>query len=142
MQYLPDFYGQMRDSVNAGDVSDRLLVSWPLAAEEVAAACEGRAVRPDPPSAAPLLVVAADGGPVEAPTLPGAAIVATATPADIEAMRRERPDLARAWRLALRETLGGLMAGGASVVGLTPEGSYVVARGDVQPGPGPTGERG
>ena len=142
VEYLPDFYGQMRDSVNAGDVSDRLLVSWPLATEEVAAACEGTAVGPSPPSAAPLLEVAPDGGPLETRTVPAAATVATATPTDIEAMRRERPDLARAWRLALRETLGELMAGGARVVALTPEGSYVVARGDAQPGPGPTGEGG
>jgi predicted GNAT superfamily acetyltransferase len=142
VEYLPDFYGQMRDSVNAGDVSDRLLVSWPLATEEVAAACEGTAVGPSLPSAAPVLEVAPDGGPLETRTVAAAAIVATATPADIEAMRRERPDLARAWRLALRDTLGELMAEGARVVALTPEGSYVVARGDARPGPGPTGEGG
>jgi predicted GNAT superfamily acetyltransferase len=132
----------MRDSVNAGDVSDRLLVSWPLATEEVAAACEGTTVGPSLPSAAPLLEVAPDGGPLETRTVPAAATVATATPTDIEAMRRERPDLARAWRLALRGTLGELMAGGARVVGLTPEGSYVVARAEARPGPGPTGEGG
>jgi len=150
--YLPDFYGQMRDSVNAGDVSDRLLISWPLAAEEVAMACEGTAEGPSIPAAVPRLEVAPNGGPATTRATTRSEVVATATPADIEAMRRERPDVARAWRLALRETLGELMAGGARVVGLTPEGAYVVATGDAQadpglrpsprPRPGPVGEGG
>jgi predicted GNAT superfamily acetyltransferase len=28
IEYLPDFYGSMSDAVNAGDLSDRLLVRW------------------------------------------------------------------------------------------------------------------
>ncbi|WCE39460.1 hypothetical protein PGC08_15850 [Brevibacterium sp. BDJS002] len=30
VEYLEDFYGQMRDGVNAGQASDRMVVSWPL----------------------------------------------------------------------------------------------------------------
>jgi predicted GNAT superfamily acetyltransferase len=136
-EYLRDFYGEMRDSVNAGDASDRLLVAWPLADDEVATACEGTTVGPSLPPAAPVLEVGPDGGPAPVDAAPGARALAAATPVDIETMRRERPDLARAWRLALRDTLGDLMTEGAPVVGLTPEGSYVVVRGDVASDPGP-----
>jgi predicted GNAT superfamily acetyltransferase len=31
VEYLPDFYGSMADAVNAGDLSDRLLVRWDVA---------------------------------------------------------------------------------------------------------------
>jgi predicted GNAT superfamily acetyltransferase len=136
-EYLRDFYGEMRDSVNAGDASDRLLVAWPLADDDVATACEGTAVAPSLPPAVPVLQVGPDGGPAAVDAAPGARAVAASTPVDIETMRRERPDLARAWRVALRDTLGDLMAEGAPVVGLTPEGSYVVVRGDAASDPGP-----
>ncbi|WP_344926005.1 hypothetical protein, partial [Streptosporangium carneum] len=41
VEYLPSFYGAMDDVINAGDESDRLLVSWPLTAPHVLAAAAG-----------------------------------------------------------------------------------------------------
>jgi predicted GNAT superfamily acetyltransferase len=35
VEYLPNFYGNMADSINLGDDSDRLFVVWPLEAETV-----------------------------------------------------------------------------------------------------------
>ncbi len=32
MQYVPSFYGEMTDAINAGDESDRLLMAWDVAA--------------------------------------------------------------------------------------------------------------
>ncbi|WP_084957905.1 GNAT family N-acetyltransferase [Thermoactinospora rubra] len=95
-EYLEDFYGPMGDAVNAGDVSDRLLVAWRLAGEE-------------PPPAGPTVLVP--------------------TPEDVEALRARDPAEARRWRLALRETLGGLMAEGGKVIGFTKEGQYVAIKG-------------
>jgi predicted GNAT superfamily acetyltransferase len=41
-EYMPDFYGEMPDELNAGDPSDRLLLSWDLATPEVAATAAGQ----------------------------------------------------------------------------------------------------
>ncbi len=49
-------------------------------------------------------------------------------PPDIEALRRTDPGAAKAWRLAMREVLGGLLAEGARVTGFHERTSYVVTR--------------
>ena len=53
-------------------------------------------------------------------------VVLVATPHDIETLRREDPGAARAWRLAVREVLGGLM-GRAPGSRVSPtDGEYVL----------------
>jgi predicted GNAT superfamily acetyltransferase len=47
VEYLPDFYGPMADAINAGDESDRCLVSWPLTGERAVAASHGAGAEPD-----------------------------------------------------------------------------------------------
>ncbi|WP_244409928.1 GNAT family N-acetyltransferase [Streptomyces albofaciens] len=49
-------------------------------------------------------------------------------PDDIEVLRRTDPGAARAWRLAVRESLGGLLTEGARVVGLHERRRYVIQR--------------
>ncbi|MFI6322094.1 GNAT family N-acetyltransferase [Nonomuraea sp. NPDC050556] len=115
-EYLERFYGAMADAINEGDEPDRLLAVW-------------RLTEPPPPypSTTPVIGLAeVDGRPVHGST--DGRLVLVATPADIEALRREDPWTAKAWRAAMRETLGGLMAEGAHVVGFTGEGQYVVSR--------------
>ncbi|HKD99205.1 MAG TPA: GNAT family N-acetyltransferase [Micromonosporaceae bacterium] len=127
VDYLPDFYGAMEGGVNGGDESDRLLLSWPLTADEVRAACAGRPVVP--PVAAPrpgeplLLAVGTNGWPRlgGAGSLPWCQI-----PADIVALRAAQPDAARAWRTALRETLGAAIRDGARVLAFSREGGYLL----------------
>jgi predicted GNAT superfamily acetyltransferase len=97
--YLVDFYGQMTDSVNGRDPSDRLLVAWPTSG-------------PLPP---------VDAAP---PVPPGS--IAVPTPDDIVVLRRTDPSGASAWRLRLREELGGQLANGGAVVGFTRAGDYLV----------------
>jgi predicted GNAT superfamily acetyltransferase len=97
-EYLVDFYGQMHDSINGRDPSDRLLAAW---------ATEG----------------ASQPQPLAVP--PGAVVVPT--PDDIVVLRRTDPTEAAAWRLRLREELGGPLTRGANVVGFTRSGDYVVA---------------
>ncbi|MFI6816288.1 GNAT family N-acetyltransferase [Nonomuraea sp. NPDC050328] len=114
-EYLEDFYGELRDELNAGDRSDRLLAVWRLTEEAGA--------RPVPGGAG--VVLDEDGRAHEADT----PVVLVATPRDIEALRRREPERARAWRPAMRQALGGLMATGGKVVGFTDAGHYVVVRG-------------
>src|SRR5229473_6393446 len=41
-EYLVNFYGEMTDGINAGEESDRLLVSWRLDSRQVVEAAAGR----------------------------------------------------------------------------------------------------
>jgi predicted GNAT superfamily acetyltransferase len=50
-------------------------------------------------------------------------------PADIEALRSVRPEIAREWRYALREILEPVLSSGGRILGLDAQNDYVV-RGD------------
>jgi predicted GNAT superfamily acetyltransferase len=132
--YYENFYGVMEDAINAGDLSDRLLIRWDLASDRAERAAEGRAIVMDvsdlignPDAVA--LGVAPDGSPL-ASTAPSEVRIC-ATPEDIVALRATNPDLARDWRAALRAALGGAIADGLEVSGFSRDGCYVLAR---QPG--------
>jgi len=130
-EYLVDFYGPMADGVNAGDASDRLYLSWPLADDDVAAAAQRRSLAVD---LAPLraagavewLTVAPGGGPQLRAGGATGGIGLVQVPPDIEGLRTTDPGAARAWRSALREVLGGALADGWAVCGVGPEGFYVL----------------
>ena len=127
VEYLPNFYGEMRDGINGGDDSDRLLVHWPLGAPEVVAACAGEPVRPAVEDARALLTVSELGGPVSRPA--GGDNALLAVPEDIEALRANDPGLAKEWRVAVRDALTAILAEGGRVVGFARPGGYVVQRG-------------
>lgn len=137
--YLVDFYGDMSDAINVGQHTDRLEVCWELESPAVLEICSGRPVLPavvapgtrtvvdlDAVTGAPLVTRAADG-----PDAAGARLVRV--PQDIEAMRRSDPELARTWRLAVREHLGGLMTAGWQVVAVDRAGGYLLTPGRRQP---------
>ncbi|WMX48285.1 GNAT family N-acetyltransferase [Streptomyces roseicoloratus] len=118
-EYLQSFYGAMDDAINGGDESDRVLTAWDLTAPTGPYTFDlptdvTRGVRND------------DGRPVIGPT--DAATILIDLPDDIEALRRTDPGAARDWRLAIRHTLGGLLADGARVAGFHDRRSYVVHR--------------
>jgi len=131
VEYLPNFYGAMLDTINGDDDSDRLLVRWRLRDPEVVAACAGRpsGARYGEEVAAGAVValgVGADGGP-----LPGrldGRVLLVAVPGDIAALRAVDPDLARRWRAAVRDALTALVSDGARVTGFDRAGWYVVRR--------------
>lgn len=128
VEYLPNFYGAMNDGINAGDDTDRLLVSWRLDSAQVADACCGRHRLVEPAllrAGGQALVVSPSGGPLAAPR-PDTRTLLVAVPPDIERMRSADPALARSWRAALRDVLGGLLAEGARVRGFDRGGWYVV----------------
>ncbi|MFF2958899.1 GNAT family N-acetyltransferase [Streptomyces sp. NPDC057963] len=127
-EYLADFYGAMQDEVNAGTETDRLLVHWELVGEHAVGAAAGvpRIVTVD--SAGAHAVVGLDAKPDGCPAVGrrDGDTVLVRIPAEIEALRRADPPLARAWRYQLREVLGGLMAEGHTVTGFTRDGWYVI----------------
>jgi predicted GNAT superfamily acetyltransferase len=132
VEYLPNFYGEMQDRINAGDQSDRLLVEWGLLAADVVSVCDAGSTMPaaEGDIIQAVLQVASDGGPGPRGRWDSQRVVVKVPP-DVEAMRREAPDLAREWRLVLRETLGAAMASGARVAGFRRDEGYVVeAAGD------------
>lgn len=97
--YLPSFYGEMNDAINAGDESDRLLMAWHVPTPVPSTPRDGRSVRD------PLLVP---------------------TPPDIVEMRRSEPDAVRRWRTDTRTALTAALHAGRPVLGFTREGDYVI----------------
>jgi predicted GNAT superfamily acetyltransferase len=120
VEYLPNFYGNMRDGINAGDESDRLLVRWDLTAPVGGPAF-------DKAGAVIGLDRSMDGRPAPG-SLDGEAVL-VAVPPDVEKLRAADPAAAREWRLAVRSVLGSLLAGGARVAGFDRDGWYLVRRG-------------
>lgn len=135
LSYLPDFYGPMTDLVNRGEPSDRLLVRWDLLSHDVSRACRGHRLQVDPAEllaagATVLLDRDADGGPLvlEPRRTLSHLPVLVAVPEDVEHQRRTADRRAAAWRDAVREVLGTLMADGGRVTGFAAAGWYVVER--------------
>ncbi len=127
--YREDFYGAMADGINQGQGSDRLLVAWRIASDDVATACDGASlVVAAADLSAPLLLAEVAGCPVEGHVGRGAATVRVAIPADIDAVRRARPDVALTWRLAVRTTMGAELAAGGRVTGFDRRTGYVINR--------------
>jgi predicted GNAT superfamily acetyltransferase len=92
---------------------------------EAAAAGTTRRV-PTPPLAAQALRPGADGGPLLL-GIGDSERFSCKVPDDVESLRRNRPEVAHAWRVALRELMGALGSGGR-VLGLDDDGDYVVER--------------
>jgi predicted GNAT superfamily acetyltransferase len=97
-EYLVDHYGAMDDGVNRGDESDRLMVSWALAAPPLATPGDDRVV------------------------------ATVAVPHDIETLRRESPADAGAWRRRVREQFLGHLADGLVAGGFDDGRGYLFVR--------------
>lgn len=97
-EYMVDQYGPMDDGVNRRDESDRLLISWALAAPPAPTPSDDRVV------------------------------AAVAVPRDIEALRAESPAEAAAWRPRVRDAFLGLLAEGLVVGGFDDDRGYLFVR--------------
>ncbi|MFI6586756.1 hypothetical protein [Embleya sp. NPDC050493] len=139
--YLPDYYGPLSDGLNAADESDRLMLRWDLRSEKVVAACDedtGPAPAPGPvPVPVPVPAEPTRRGlpPVDGDRpvtrRAGGETVLVAVPPDIDLLRVRQPTVARDWRLALRDTLGTLLADDARLVDFDRAAcSYVLTRGE------------
>lgn len=126
VEYLTSFYGVMDDVINGGDDTDRVLIAWELHDRAAMAAAASRPVPVAVPSDAATVLSVRDGLPVIGRG--DAATLLAEVPPDIEGLRRTDPGVAKAWRLATREVLGGLLADGARVTGFHDRSSYVIRR--------------
>jgi predicted GNAT superfamily acetyltransferase len=122
-RYMVNVYGAMTDGINAGEESDRLLITWQL---ESSAGHEPDLEVLRREGAAALLSVGGAGEAVE--TISSARVLLCQVPEDIVALRRSDPSLAREWRMALRRALTGAIAAGYEVTGATRSGWYVLQR--------------
>jgi predicted GNAT superfamily acetyltransferase len=136
-RYLVNVYGEMTDGINAGEESDRLLISWRLDSSSAEAAAAGRGPEPrleelSQKGAEEVLVVGREGEPVASTnsSLSSARVLLCQVPEDIVSLRRSDPSLARAWRLALRKTLTEAIESGYELSGATRSGWYVLEIGD------------
>ena len=129
-EYLVNVYGEMTDEINAGEESDRLLISWRLESESAIAAAAGRGAEPSVDElrrdgAAVTLSVGLAGEPVSTPS--SARVLLCEVPDDIVSLRRSDPSLARSWRVHLRKTFTDAIGAGYEVSGATRSGWYVLA---------------
>ncbi|CAN5259845.1 hypothetical protein BH09ACT9_BH09ACT9_15550 [soil metagenome] len=122
-EYNPDFYGSMADGINAGDASDRMLVSWDLDVDG------------SPSSAVAVndtfkvLQPTEDGTPRMLPIPPDCVDIAVGIPRDIEHLRTVDRASAFAWRHALREYLEPLIASKEwQSTGFDPSGYYMFTK--------------
>lgn len=129
--YHENFYGAMPDGINAGDESDRVVVSWMLASERVAQACNNGLVEPDVEalrrSGAEVLLDIEEHAPV--PREAAAPLLLCRIPQDIVSVRRSDAELAKRWRYALRSTLGGALRDGYVATAISRDGWYVLQKG-------------
>lgn len=120
VEYLPDFYGPMKDALNGGESSDRLFTRWDLLTPPVG---------PLDGTGAVLLLDDVDGcpRPTRVRVTPGTDLVVR-LPADVEALRASAPDVARQWRTAVREALVPAFADGLQVRAMTPDRCLLLSR--------------
>ena len=121
VRYYVDFYGPMTDAINRGDESDRVLLAWRLDAGGVEDPRGGAA------SPVTVLAVGPDGGPERRPAVPPGSSLACHVPPDIDLLRARRPELAARWRSEVRAVLGGALAEGRRVAGVTRDGRYLLS---------------
>jgi predicted GNAT superfamily acetyltransferase len=130
--FLPEFYGEMTDLLNAGDRSDRFEVRWYLRS---ARAVEAAAGSPAPEPAAGAAILEAAGHPaapvpVETgrPPGPGATV---AIPSDYSALRRVDPALGARWREAAAGAFQACFDAGLVPVAVSRSGVYRFESGQV-----------
>jgi predicted GNAT superfamily acetyltransferase len=119
-EYLVDFYGRMADGVNEGDESDRLTVTWDLAAPR-------RRQETGDRGAAPVTGLAPDGAPLAHRSHDGRHLWCR-VPDDIVALRAADPVLALRWRHAVRDVFTKAFAEGFTATGMTRDGWYTLTR--------------
>lgn len=128
IEYLPDFYGRMTDSINSGQLSDRMLVRWDL--ERPIGGCESidriEPIGGPDPEDIQRAVSFADTTFLSYSPPEHHSIATVAVPRDIETLRTSDPDLAYEWRLVVRAALTDLMDNGWSITGFSRESAYIL----------------
>ena len=132
-RYYVDFYGELTDGINAGDETDRCLVTWWLTEDRAVRASAGEVPACDRDALLASGAVELLGpGPTGAPEMSadGAAPVRLVrVPADAVDVRRSDPARSREWRHALRRVLLDAFAAGMQVTAVSRDGGYVLSAG-------------
>ncbi len=117
-RYVDNMYGSRTDALNAGVPTDRVIAEW-----EVADAPHPSSSSPPwvEPTTLPALIELSPGAsgtlePRAARRPTGERLVRLDIPANVAALRRERPELAEAWRKAVREAFLGALGEGYEAV--------------------------
>jgi predicted GNAT superfamily acetyltransferase len=123
-EYEPAFYGRMSDRINGDDDSDRLVARWVLGSRKAVAATEGTAPDPaSPAEAGETLRAGPDGAPMLRVDERG---LWCRVPTDVVTLRREHPQEASRWRVAVREALRSAFADGLAASHMTRDGWYLL----------------
>lgn len=125
--FLRDFYGPMGDSINVGERSDRLEITWRLRDPRVEAAAAGGPVERGA-GGATVLLDAEEGRPRPPTPAPEAPVALVRIPTDYLALREGDRELARAWRDAAADALEGAFERGYVAVDFLRDGAYVLER--------------
>ncbi|WP_162464367.1 MULTISPECIES: hypothetical protein [unclassified Mycolicibacterium] len=122
--YEQDFYGHMADDINTNDDSDRLVATWKLDTARAISAAGGRPPADlVPPDHATVLSHGPDSQPL---TMGDSTRRWCHVPDDIVTIRREQPELAQRWRVALRTVFCEAFTEGFVVVGFSRNGWYTL----------------
>lgn len=120
--YIPEFYGAMKDKVNKGLLSDRLLLEWELKSDRLQLAVDGSGMEKEVWKTYHSLLdwTESNGFPVpghcrEIDNEDGYLV---AIPKDIQSIKEADLDLLTAWRLAVREALMTAFEAGYVLVGV------------------------
>jgi predicted GNAT superfamily acetyltransferase len=119
------FYGEMDDSINAGDRSDRFEVRWRLESARVDRALRGE---PRDPDKGPVLLQAEGEADAPRPKETGAAPEPGAqiqVPRDYHGLRARDLSLGRAWREASARAFAACFDGGLASGWVSRDGTYV-----------------
>ncbi|MBN1956258.1 MAG: hypothetical protein JW900_14595 [Anaerolineae bacterium] len=119
--YLRDFYGDMRDALNAGMPSDRFQVDWHVASSHVTARLDGRDSFPtlsERLAAGAALLNPLQMLPPPLSALPENEWILVQIPADFQALKSTDVELARAWRLQTRALFETAFAAGYTATDL------------------------
>lgn len=100
---LPQFYGEMTDDLNRGELTDRLEMNWRVESERVEAALAGQAP---------------NGRAVER---------VISIPSDYRSLRRDDPQLAGKLRLQVREELTSAFSAGLEITGFDRDRGYLLS---------------
>jgi len=116
--YEPDFYGPMRDAINAGDHTDRVLARWHLRGVERVPGEDG--------DAWPILREEGDKTPVVDTS--SAPVLRAWIPPDVVELRQRDPEAAARWREAVRDSVGDAIQRGYTAVDMSRDGWYTLVR--------------
>lgn len=126
--YRVNFYGTLIDQLNGVDESDRFVVHWDLASQDVQSRCDlaSPADHLAGVTTVAALSIDAEQAPLDVNPSVGE-VVTVAIPPDIENLRHHYPRLARQWRTATRAVFTRLLQDGAQIIDFDrANGEYVV----------------